>query len=167
MTVQRFKAIRDGHKSAAKILLRKSEEAQKNMIVNYSELDALLEELMQKQNVLRSVDENILNEIAEEQIEGETIHADEYHLNFTTKIKQFRSYKDKLHRDSEPKNLAQNLQLPKLTLPKFYGDVLTWQTFWDSFEAAVHLNPSLTDRNFVTSNRNLKMKQRIPLRDLL
>ena len=29
-------------------------------------------------------------------------------------------------------------QLSKLSLPTFSGDPLEWQTFWDSFDAAVH-----------------------------
>ncbi|XP_065893821.1 uncharacterized protein [Dysidea avara] len=36
-----------------------------------------------------------------------------------------------------------NSRLPKLTLPTFSGDPLSWQTFWDSFNAAVHTNPAL------------------------
>ena len=35
-------------------------------------------------------------------------------------------------------------RLPKLSLPFFSGDPLTWQTFWDSFDAAVNSNASLT-----------------------
>ena len=35
-------------------------------------------------------------------------------------------------------------RLPKLTLPCFSGDPLEFQTFWDSFEAAVHNNAGLT-----------------------
>ena len=35
-------------------------------------------------------------------------------------------------------------RLPKLSLPTFSGSPLLWQSFWDSFEAAVHNNPSLT-----------------------
>lgn len=35
-------------------------------------------------------------------------------------------------------------RLPKLNLPRFSGDLLEWQTFWDSFQAAVHSNPKLT-----------------------
>ena len=35
-------------------------------------------------------------------------------------------------------------RLPKLSLPTFSGSPLLWQNFWDSFEAAVHNNPSLT-----------------------
>ena len=34
--------------------------------------------------------------------------------------------------------------LPRLTLPTFSGNPLTWQSFWDSFSAAVHSNISLT-----------------------
>jgi len=34
--------------------------------------------------------------------------------------------------------------LPKLTLPSFSGNPLDWLTFWDSFQAAIHLNPNLS-----------------------
>ncbi|VDI51319.1 Hypothetical predicted protein [Mytilus galloprovincialis] len=36
-------------------------------------------------------------------------------------------------------------KLPKLDLPNFTGDILTWQTFWESFETTIHHNPSLTN----------------------
>ena len=35
-------------------------------------------------------------------------------------------------------------RLPKLTLPTFSGNILDWLTFWDSFRAAIHLNPNLS-----------------------
>ena len=35
-------------------------------------------------------------------------------------------------------------RLPKLSLPTFSGDPLTWQTFWDSFYAAIDANPILS-----------------------
>jgi hypothetical protein len=39
--------------------------------------------------------------------------------------------------------------LPKLSLPTFNGNSLHWQTFWDSFDAAVHSNTNLTgDQKF-------------------
>ena len=34
-------------------------------------------------------------------------------------------------------------RLPKLTLPKFKGDVKNWTTFWDSFQSAVHGNEAI------------------------
>ncbi|XP_053406422.1 uncharacterized protein LOC123546015 [Mercenaria mercenaria] len=36
-------------------------------------------------------------------------------------------------------------RLPKLDLPTFNGSILEWQSFWDSYESAIHANPSLTD----------------------
>ena len=35
-------------------------------------------------------------------------------------------------------------QFAKLILPTFSGDPLTWQTFWDSFYAAIHANTTLS-----------------------
>ena len=35
-------------------------------------------------------------------------------------------------------------RLPKLVLPTFNGNPLQWQTFWDSFKAAVDSNPCLS-----------------------
>ena len=41
-------------------------------------------------------------------------------------------------------NMSQTIcKLPKLNPPVFCGNPLDWQSFWDSFEAAVHRNPSL------------------------
>ena len=41
-------------------------------------------------------------------------------------------------------NMSQTIcKLPKLNLPVFSGNPLDWQSFWDSFEAAVHRNPWL------------------------
>ena len=50
---------------------------------------------------------------------------------------------DSMHQttDTPHQNIS---RLPKLNLPYFSGDPLVWQTFWDSFEAAIHSNPSLT-----------------------
>ena len=36
-------------------------------------------------------------------------------------------------------------KLPTLELPSFSGDVILWQTFWESFESTVHTNPALTN----------------------
>ena len=36
-------------------------------------------------------------------------------------------------------------KLPKLDLPKFDGNVLEWQSFWDSFDSAIHSNSTLSE----------------------
>ena len=35
-------------------------------------------------------------------------------------------------------------KLPKLTLPKFRGEFTKWNTFWGSFQSAVHDNPEIS-----------------------
>ena len=35
-------------------------------------------------------------------------------------------------------------KLPKLVLPKFRGEITQWQTFWDSFNSFIHVNPYLS-----------------------
>ena len=54
-----------------------------------------------------------------------------------------RAVSESMHhsQDSSHHNMS---RLPKLSLPYFSGDPLMWQTFWDSFIAAVHTNPNLT-----------------------
>ena len=37
------------------------------------------------------------------------------------------------------------VKLPKLSLPRFNGDLMKWPTFWDSYESAIHKNDQLTD----------------------
>ena len=39
------------------------------------------------------------------------------------------------------------IELPKLELKKFDGDHRKWISFWDSFEASVHNNESLTEND--------------------
>ena len=38
-----------------------------------------------------------------------------------------------------------SVKLPKLEIPVFNGDVLKWTEFWDTFEATIHQNPTLSD----------------------
>ena len=45
-------------------------------------------------------------------------------------------------------------KLPQLEIPAFSGDKMRWKEFWDTFEATVDHNPSLTDiekLNYLTS----------------
>ena len=43
-------------------------------------------------------------------------------------------------------------KLPKLTLPKFKGEVTQFKSFWDTFASAVHSNPTLTN-NLVPNSK--------------
>ena len=37
------------------------------------------------------------------------------------------------------------VRLPKLSLPRFNGDLVKWPTFWYSYESAIHNSDELTD----------------------
>ena len=37
-----------------------------------------------------------------------------------------------------------HVKFPKLLLRKFNGDITKWASFWDSFDSAIHSNPSLS-----------------------
>ena len=39
------------------------------------------------------------------------------------------------------------VKLPKLSLPRFNGDLMKWPIFWDSYESAIHNNDQLTEFN--------------------
>ncbi|XP_064643617.1 uncharacterized protein LOC135497714 [Lineus longissimus] len=41
-------------------------------------------------------------------------------------------------RESKRGDLAKLVRLPKIELPKFSGNVIEWQSFWDKFDALIH-----------------------------
>jgi len=49
--------------------------------------------------------------------------------------------------------------LPKLDLPRYLGDPLGWQTFWDSFKDAVHSNSHLTGVEKSVLNWTVKLPE--------
>lgn len=48
------------------------------------------------------------------------------------------------HSGTPPTTNAATSKLPKLTLPKFRGEVTQFKPFWDTFESVVHSNPNLS-----------------------
>ena len=60
-------------------------------------------------------------------------------LNRESKVEE-KSSKESTHNESRQ---SSNLKLPRIELPKFNGEVLKFQNFWDQFEAAVHTNDDL------------------------
>jgi len=38
-----------------------------------------------------------------------------------------------------------SIKLPTIELPKFDGNPIQWQSFWDQFNSAIHHNESLTE----------------------
>ena len=61
-----------------------------------------------------------------------------------------QSSKGSVHKDQ-----SSNLKLPRIELPKFSGDVLKFQNFWDQFEAVVHDNDDLPNVQKFTDLRSV------------
>ena len=98
----------------------------RNEIVALIAEDMIEEELRKWGDLLRVVDKAI--DVAHE------------YLQKDSKVEDHQSSKENTHTDSRQ---SSSLKLPRIELPKFNGDVLKFQNFWDQFEAAVHNNDDL------------------------
>ena len=57
-----------------------------------------------------------------------------------------------------------SVRLPKLEIPTFSGDKLKWTAFWDSFDATIHKNTSISDvekLNYLISKLTGEAKQSV------
>ena len=131
--------------------------------------------LQQKLNTLRQLDAEILDLVAEEEIEGEIERADlleenvqlaianienalspkvvcsnvntEANVSESTSANEVQIGSNSSSSTSNSSSSVRRntqVKLPKLELKKFDGDHSKWISFWDSFEASVHKNESLT-----------------------
>jgi hypothetical protein len=58
---------------------------------------------------------------------------------------------------------ASNHKLPKLSLPKFNGNRLEWQSFWDSYSSGIHENISLSDVQKFNYLKTLLVGEALPV----
>ncbi|XP_071176551.1 uncharacterized protein [Mytilus edulis] len=183
----KLRSIRAGHRSAVSRLIKKFEDVQQEEdgTVDTEDLSNILDSLKRKQEILRKLDEDIVQELDDGDIETEIVEADEYAFNLEGKIRQVikfilvkttslnthaESFTPRIettqpihtinssyteHQNNSNYRLSdfrpsfsstsEYNKLPKLNLPTFDGDILQWQSFWDSFETAVHTNPTLSN----------------------
>ena len=64
-----------------------------------------------------------------------------------------------------PPRPCKTVQLPKISLPTFHGDLMEWTSFWSQFRSAVDSNDELTPLNKLAYLREAIKDQ--PTRDLL
>ena len=169
--MEKLKAIRTGNKAAItrsiNLLLKEENMDPVNRLKLY-------EGILKKRKVLEKLDEEILEAIPAEDTESEIVNSDEYYTTldrelteietrFKLNVSVSQSHSQLTSSELNPRATefqmpfipapaqstssfgSQNHKLPKLSLPKFNGDILEWQTFWDSLETTVHFNHTLTD----------------------
>jgi len=125
-----------------------------------AKLTGNLEQLAQKRDILQQLNRQIVSTIqTSEDLETEILEAEEIQDTIIEYMSLIKQRLEKI-RESAPTlsvtapefipTLAPPppkepvSRLPKLSLPHFSGDTLMWQTFKDSFDAAVHNSPSLS-----------------------
>ena len=136
-----------------------------------STLTSVLEQLNQKKTQISQLDAQIAESIeTSEELETEILQTEEVQSGRITRLRQFFEQRSRtstapldVHAaeftSSSPATSTETLtrmlptppaarrepvsRLPKLSLPNFSGNPLAWQSFRDSFDAAVHNNPSL------------------------
>ena len=148
--------IRKGHRSHASKTIKKIEDKLKSDVVNLNELGGLRQSLKEKLVVLKDLDGKILSELTEEDaITDEIENSSDFAVDIQTAI---FSVDQKLAAKPVKKNesfssfvgdtsIAKRdvVRLPKIEIKPFHGNPIEFQSFWDSFEATIHLNDSLED----------------------
>ncbi|XP_063406249.1 uncharacterized protein LOC134690204 [Mytilus trossulus] len=107
------KAIRVGHRGAARRLISKIEEELEKETTQRDEIESLCETLKKKRDILSELDSEILEEIAEENMEAEIEDSDRYVLDIErilTKVRNSSSskQKNKSNETSSNQNLNPN-----------------------------------------------------------
>ena len=152
---ERMRSIRGGHRGVVTKIVKEvddllSAEGPMNA-ERVSRLNVKLQQLEAKLKVLSDIDKEILSKCNVEDIEREINESE----TVTAKIMDCQQ---RIHEAIKPPDLPSAApiltsgltsnpikpKLPKLTLPRFKGELTTWTTFWDSFKSAVHDNTNMS-----------------------
>ena len=123
----------------------------------YSLVTSFIDQLNRKAESLQQLDSKIQSMIeGADDVERDTFESIEVQDLLIEKLTRLKCYLEKNSSTTRtlppavpgaPESVVQPSaasRLPKLDLPRFSGEPLEWQTFWDSFQAAVHSNTKLT-----------------------
>ena len=160
----RLRAIRRGHRSVNTKLIAEANGLLEGTLNDdqLTRLDVISRLLEDKRRTLNDINDQVLSlcevndieaEIQESEAIVERIVDCKQRINEavrkrreqqTTPIIQQASTTNGDGQPQSTANAQAKAKLPKLTLPKFKGDVTNWITFWDSFKSAVHDNAQIS-----------------------
>ncbi|XP_078364115.1 uncharacterized protein LOC144648427 [Oculina patagonica] len=154
--LERLRVIREGHRRQVSKLDEELTKILQGEDKDYERLSVMRQLLDGKQESLIEMDQEILSvcevtTIDKEIEESEEITASIIRLKCKIENASKVNMPSQQHVGS-PQTTAQPVnqnavrtRLPKLYLPKFKGDVTKWNTFWDSFQSAVHRNEGISN----------------------
>ena len=118
-------------------------------------LEAIMRNGNKKEKLIKTLDEELVNIINEEDIDDDIEKATEFETHVSTKINEIKSFIKKHTKEIEKDEVSStssrspvikpNINLPKLVLKKFSGNPIMWQQFYDTFEAAIDKNENLSN----------------------
>ena len=160
----RSRAKRGGNRTVLTKLANEAHDLLKDEVLNRPRLKALAESLLEKLEIVKSLDEAILETCKVEDIE---LEIKEWYKKSSTSMQITPLYTPKTLNfcwiqkltwelgfepnlgwelgfgtpPSRPSTNVSSLANPKV---KFRGEITQWQTFWDSFNNSIHVNPHLS-----------------------
>jgi len=110
-------------------------DAQRSNTFNKADVTIWKNTLVSQNNRLEELNKQILKELedSDEKLEDESEKIEEY----CTKAFECIAIADILIKESTSTNQDQSFRLPKIQLPKFDGNVLLWQEFFETFKVSV------------------------------
>ena len=153
--VARKKKIRGGHKASATRMLSQIDALLREESSDLSKLQQLRLSLQEKLETLRLLDGEMLDLVEEGELTSEIEQADAFREGIYTamiKIDKRVGEAGVVATGSSPESheaviprAGDRVNLPKLELRPFSGDITAWTTFWESYESAVHNSRDLSD----------------------
>lgn len=166
--LRKKKLVNAGHRASATCMVNRAEELLAEESTDVTRLSQRRLSLLDKLDVLKRLDGEILDHVAEEAIAEEIEHSDGFKESVHTVLVMIehllraRTPPPILspipsHRDSmvEHEGTSRVSKLPKLTIQPFKGDLTAWIMFWDSYKAAIHENHSLSEIDMFNYLRSL------------
>ena len=102
-------------------------------------------------NLIKNLDEEILNHVSTEVIDEEIDNSTQFEIKIVKEIKRTELFLKKKSNDFDTsstvtaRSVTQNtVKLPKLSIKNFSGDPIQWQQFYDTFDAVVNKNESIS-----------------------
>ena len=149
--LKKLKKKRGGHKAFITKIIKESEGLLANADLEGDELEKLkneletnLQVLKEKSSIIKEIDDQILELVEENDTDVEIAEAGDYNrgiVKATVAITRWQKGNNENHSSSSRNsNPHSNVKLQRINLDHYNGDPLTFQSFWDSFESAVHNN---------------------------
>ena len=161
-TLSRLRSMRGGHRGTVTKLEKEVDELLNNASAfDVNRLQVIDRQLEGKLTTLDKLDTDIQNLCDLEQLTQEIEESDHVTariLECRERIRVWNIQASNVNGSSMGQNpssqhsssttssfTAAKPKLPKLTLPKFRGEITNWNTFWDSYNSAIHSNEAISD----------------------